>query len=115
MIPNNMDTLTLAAHTNKTAADLKIGQTGTIMRLGDEELSLKLLEMGCLPGETILMQHIAPLGGPVCIRVSGYNLSLRKSEAEAIYMMQEAGSEPASNLPASRLFVNHLQPHSLRR
>ena len=101
MIPNNTDTVTLASHTDKTAADLKIGQMGTIVRLGDEELSLKLLEMGCLPGETILMQHIAPLGGPVCIRVSGYNLSLRKSEAEAIYM-QESGSEPAPSMAASQ-------------
>ncbi len=84
MIPNNAHILALALHPDKTVADMAIGQTATIVRLSDGELSLKLLEMGCLPGETLLLQHIAPLGDPVCIRVSGYNLSLRKAEAATI-------------------------------
>lgn len=71
-------------------ADLRIGQSAMIVRLGDEELSLKLLEMGCLPGETVVLQYIAPLGDPVCVRVSGYNLSLRKSEAAAIWIQVAA-------------------------
>ena len=47
----------------------------------DYETSLKLLEMGCIPGEEIEVVRIAPLGDPMAISVSGYQLSLRKDEA----------------------------------
>jgi ferrous iron transport protein A len=68
----------------KTIADLKIGEKATICSFKDEEMSLKLLEMGCLPGTEIKMSCKAPFGDPVCIRVSGYVLSLRKEEAATI-------------------------------
>lgn len=71
---------------SKTIADLRKGETAVISKIVDNELALKLLEMGCLPGETVTLQHIAPLGDPVCIRVSGYSLSLRKQEASAIQL-----------------------------
>lgn len=48
------------------------------------EIFLKLMEMGCVPGEKILMEQIAPLGDPVSINVAGYHLSLRLNEAEQI-------------------------------
>jgi len=44
------------------------------------------MEMGCVPGETIRIDHIAPLGDPISITVSGYNLSLRLNEAEKIWV-----------------------------
>ena len=47
----------------------------------DYEASLKLLEMGCIPGEEIEVVRIAPLGDPIAISVAGYQLSLRKEEA----------------------------------
>lgn len=50
----------------------------------DFEVSLKLLEMGCIPGETIEVIRIAPLGDPIAVSVSGYMLSLRKDEAGAV-------------------------------
>ncbi len=65
-------------------ADLKTGEKGIIHSFTDEEMSLKLMEMGCLPGDEVLMNFKAPFGDPVCIRVSGYNLSLRLSEASTI-------------------------------
>ncbi len=68
----------------KSVADLKPGQKGIISKLQEDELTLKLLEMGCLPGTEVEMCHVAPFGDPLCIRVSGYLLSLRKSEAETI-------------------------------
>jgi len=43
-----------------------------------------LMEMGLVPGETILMEQVAPLGDPISINVSGYHLSLRLNEAEQI-------------------------------
>mgnify|MGYP002633004439 CR=1 FL=1 len=65
-------------------ADLKPGQTGVVKSFNDEYISLKLLEMGVLPGTQVEMKFVAPLGDPICIRVSGYNLSLRLDEAKTI-------------------------------
>ncbi len=68
----------------RTLAELKIGESAIIQRFTDDLLSLKLIEMGCLPGEQVRLQHIAPLGCPVAIEVSGYLLSMRKSEAATV-------------------------------
>lgn len=65
-------------------SDLKPGQKAVIRKFEAGELSLKLLEMGCLPGEKILIEQVAPLGGPISINISGYSLSLRVQEANAI-------------------------------
>jgi ferrous iron transport protein A len=62
-------------------SDLKPGQKAVIKGYEEEIISLKLLEMGCVPGETIQVINFAPLGDPMAIKVSGYRLSLRKSEA----------------------------------
>ena len=68
----------------KTVSDLKIQEKGSITGFTDDVLSLKLMEMGCLPGTEVTMELIAPLGDPLAIRVSGYQLSLRKEEAASI-------------------------------
>lgn len=66
-------------------ADLKIGEKGEIVGFTDESLSLKLLEMGCLPGTEVILTHLAPFGDPIAIRVSGsYTLSMRREEAETM-------------------------------
>jgi ferrous iron transport protein A len=44
------------------------------------------MEMGCIPGERILLEQVAPLGDPICISVAGYHLSLRLNEAEHIFV-----------------------------
>jgi len=44
------------------------------------------MEMGCIPGETVLMERVAPLGDPMAIKVAGYQLSLRKNEAETVWV-----------------------------
>ena len=63
---------------------LKSGDRAVIVSLDNTTLGLKLMEMGCMPGEEIQLKKIAPLGDPISIRVSGYLLSLRKTEAAAI-------------------------------
>jgi ferrous iron transport protein A len=68
----------------KTLAELKIGERATISRFTDDILSLKLIGMGCLPGESVKLQHVAPLGCPIAIEVSGYLLSMRRSEASTV-------------------------------
>jgi ferrous iron transport protein A len=42
------------------------------------------MEMGCLPGEKIMIEQVAPLGDPISVTVAGYSLSLRLNEAEHI-------------------------------
>jgi len=71
----------------KTVAQLHIGETAVIDKFTDNFLSLKLLEMGCLPGEKIKLKRIAPLGDPLMVSISGYSLTLRKSEAETILVI----------------------------
>ncbi|MBE7177269.1 MAG: ferrous iron transport protein A [Mucilaginibacter polytrichastri] len=71
-------------------AELKIGSSGVIADFTDLEMSLKLMEMGCLPGEVVRVERIAPLGDPMAIHVSGYSLSLRKQEAATI-LLRPAG------------------------
>lgn len=65
-------------------SDLKPGQEATITEFENSELFLKLMEMGCIPGERVLVEQIAPLGDPISVSVSGYHLSLRINEAETI-------------------------------
>lgn len=63
---------------------MKLGQKAIIKSFGSQEIYLKLMEMGCLPGEIISLEQIAPLGDPVSVSIAGYRLSLRLDEAEHI-------------------------------
>jgi len=65
-------------------SDLKPGQEGIIKEFVNNDIFLKLMEMGCVPGERIIMEQVAPLGDPISVNVSGYHLSLRLNEAEHI-------------------------------
>jgi ferrous iron transport protein A len=65
-------------------SELKTGERAIIVEFQSSELELKLMEMGCLPGEEIVVEQIAPLGDPISIRIAGYSLSLRKNEANQI-------------------------------
>jgi ferrous iron transport protein A len=67
---------------------VKIGQIVTIHSFESEELHIKLMEMGCVPGERIRVEQVAPLGDPISISVAGYNLSLRLNEAEHILVTE---------------------------
>jgi ferrous iron transport protein A len=72
----------------KSLRDLKIGERGTICCLSDPEMSLKLLEMGCIPGTEVKLNSKAPLGDPITIIVNDYTLSLRLDEAATIMVKQ---------------------------
>lgn len=65
-------------------SELKQGQRAIIKSFTNNETYLKLMEMGCVPGESILLEQIAPFGDPISVKVSGYLLSLRINEAENI-------------------------------
>ena len=65
-------------------SELKPGQEGIIKEFNSNEIFLKLMEMGCVPGKRILLEQVAPLGDPISVNVAGYHLSLRINEAEHI-------------------------------
>jgi ferrous iron transport protein A len=71
----------------KSVADMKPGETAVISGFSDDRLSVKLLEMGFLPGTAVRFNFTAPLGDPVCVSVSGYDLSLRIDEASTIVIL----------------------------
>jgi ferrous iron transport protein A len=70
----------------KRLSEIKIGKTVLIKSFENNDIFIKLMEMGCVPGETIKVEQIAPLGDPISITVAGYNLSLRLNEAEYIFV-----------------------------
>lgn len=65
-------------------SEMKLGKRAMIKSFESPFIELKLMEMGCIPGEEIIVEQIAPLGDPISIRVAGYCLSLRKNEADQI-------------------------------
>jgi len=67
-------------------SELKMGESGIIHSFENDDIFLKLMEMGCIPGELITVEQIAPLGDPISISVAGYLLSLRMNEADSIFI-----------------------------
>lgn len=75
------------ADNQKSVAQMKPGEVAIVAGFTDEYLSVKLMEMGCLPGAPVRFNFTAPLGDPICISVSGYELSLRLDEAATISIL----------------------------
>lgn len=70
----------------KRLSDLAVGQHAVIHSFEKDEIFIKLMEMGCIPGEQVKVEQIAPLGDPISISVAGYHLSLRVNEAYSIFV-----------------------------
>ncbi len=69
----------------KTLRDADVGSTVTVVKLhGEGALKRHIMDMGITKGCQIYVRKVAPLGDPVEITVRGYELSLRKSDAESI-------------------------------
>ena len=68
----------------KKLSEIKIGQEVIIKGFENDDIFLKLMEMGCVPGEKIIVEKIAPFKDPISVSVAGYTLSLRLNEAENI-------------------------------
>lgn len=69
----------------KTLNLFSIGETGTVKKvLGEGQIKRRLFDMGITPGAIIYMRKKAPLGDPIEITVRGYELTLRKTEAECV-------------------------------
>ncbi|NJM78920.1 MAG: ferrous iron transport protein A [Flavobacterium sp.] len=68
----------------KLVSDLKIGEKGFISEINIDEIPLKLLEMGCLPGNFIELIQIAPLGDPYYFNINDSHVAIRKETAKEI-------------------------------
>ncbi len=71
---------------DKRLSEIATGVPVLIKSFEKDDIFLKLMEMGCVPGEIIKIEHVAPLGDPISIIVAGYHLSLRINEAEMIWV-----------------------------
>lgn len=69
----------------KTLKEVKVGETVTIRRLGGEgAIKRRIMDMGLTKGTEVYVRKVAPLGDPMELTVRGYELSVRKSDAERI-------------------------------
>ena len=72
-----------------TIDDLKIGQCGIIANVGGEgALRLRFLDMGLIPGTQVRLQKVAPMGDPIQIQVRGYELTIRREDAQKIALKE---------------------------
>lgn len=70
----------------KRLSEIGIGKKVVIHSFENDDIFIKLMEMGCIPGELVRVEQKAPLGDPISISVAGYNLSLRLNEADHIFV-----------------------------
>ena len=69
----------------KTLKETKCGETVTVIRLGGEgALKRRIMDMGITKGISVYVRKVAPLGDPIEVTVRGYEVSLRKADAEMI-------------------------------
>ena len=83
-----------------TLAELKVGQTATILNVGGEGgLRQHFLDMGVLPGVPVTLVKYAPMGDPMELRVHGYELTLRRADARKIEVRRtENGKRETENM-----------------
>ena len=69
----------------KTLRDVKVGETATVVKLhGEGAIKRRIMDMGITKGVEIYVRKVAPLGDPLELTVRGYELSLRKADAEMV-------------------------------
>ena len=73
---------------DKTLRDVAIGETATVRRLvGEGALKRHIMDRGITKGVEVFVRKVAPRGDPIEVTVRGYELSLRKSEAESVLVL----------------------------
>ena len=69
----------------KTLREVKIGETAKVVKLhGEGPVKRRIMDMGLTKGTEVYVRKVAPLGDPIEIHVRGYELSLRKADAEMV-------------------------------
>jgi ferrous iron transport protein A len=67
-------------------SELPAGTRAVIKSHDESDFQLTLMEMGCVPGEPVWLEMVAPMGDPLAINIAGYYLSIRKTEADKIWV-----------------------------
>ena len=75
---------------NSNASLLKKGQMAQISDINIDKIPLKLIEMGCLPGNTIQLIQVSPMGDPLFFNINDAKVAIRKKIAQEIYILQES-------------------------
>ena len=71
----------------KTLRDIPVGETSTVVKIhGEGATKRRIMDMGLTKGTEIYVRKVAPLGDPVEITVRGYELSIRKADADILEM-----------------------------
>ena len=71
----------------KTLKDVKIGETAVVAKVsGEGAIKRRIMDMGITKGVSVFVRKVAPLGDPLEITVRGYELSIRKADAEFIFV-----------------------------
>ncbi len=69
----------------KTMKELKVGQRARVVKLhGEGAIKRRIMDMGITKGVEVYVRKVAPLGDPIELTVRGYELSLRKADAEMV-------------------------------
>lgn len=77
----------MQAETMRTRlADLEKGDKGTIVSIETPEMQVALMNLGVLEGDRCVLSDIAPLGDPIAIQVNGTKVSLRRRDAEKVWI-----------------------------
>ena len=75
---------------NKLLSELKVGESGKIVKVnGEGAIRRRLFDMGVTPGAEVFFRKKAPLGDPIEITIRGYELTLRKAEAACVEIAAE--------------------------
>lgn len=71
----------------KLLSEFSVGETGRVVKVeGAGQIRRRLFDMGVTPNAEILLRKKAPLGDPLEVSIRGYELTLRKTEADVVYM-----------------------------
>ena len=77
-----------------TLAELEKGESRTVVSVhGEDAITRRLMEMGVIPGVAVRMVKSAPFGDPLEIKVRGYSLALRRSEAKSVVLEKVSTNE----------------------
>ncbi|MFM7053416.1 MAG: ferrous iron transport protein A [Bacteroidota bacterium] len=79
---------------NQSLATVLVGQAAYIESFTDEFVELKMLEMGVVPGELVVVERIAPAGDPIALRISDSLIGVRKEEASKIQVKNKGINSP---------------------
>ncbi|MBQ1907605.1 MAG: ferrous iron transport protein A [Firmicutes bacterium] len=78
-----------------TLRDMNVGETCTVKRLnGEGAVKRRIMDMGITKGVEIYVRKLAPLGDPIEVTVRGYELSIRKADADMVEVISEAQPIP---------------------